>query len=62
MLEHSRFFFRIPTAEGSFQLSKAYERCPAKKAASLIEIETFGARSGNRPLLGFAFRNNTGKM
>jgi hypothetical protein len=22
----------------------------------------FGARFGNRPLLGFAFRNNTGKM
>ena len=34
----------------------------AKKTASLIEKETFGARFRNRPLLGFAFRNNTGKM
>ena len=33
-----------------------------KKTASLIKIETFGARFGNRPLLGFAFRNNTDKM
>jgi len=40
MLEHPRFFFRIPTAEGFFRLSKAYERRPAKKVASLIEKET----------------------
>jgi hypothetical protein len=33
-----------------------------QKKASLIEIETFGARFRNRPLLGFAFRNTTGKM
>ena len=54
-----------------------YRRCPffiigirdqlsaqplAKKTARLIEIETFGARFRNRPLLGFAFRNNTGKL
>jgi len=35
---------------------------PAKKTACQIEIETFGPRFRNRPLLGFAFRNNTGKM
>jgi hypothetical protein len=34
----------------------------AKKTASLIEIESFGDRFRNRPLLGFTFRNNTGKM
>jgi hypothetical protein len=34
----------------------------AKKTASLIKKETFEARFENRPLLGFAFRNNTGKM
>ena len=34
----------------------------AKKTVSLIKKETFRARFGNRPLLGFAFRNNTGKM
>jgi hypothetical protein len=33
-----------------------------RRAASLIKKETFGARFRNRPLLGFAFRNNTGKM
>jgi hypothetical protein len=33
-----------------------------KKTASLIEIKTFGARSRNRLLLGFAFRKNTGNM
>jgi hypothetical protein len=34
----------------------------ARKEASFIEKETFGARLRNRPLLGSAFRNNTGKM
>jgi hypothetical protein len=34
----------------------------AGEAASLIEKETFGARFRNRPLLGFAIRDNTGKM
>jgi len=34
----------------------------AKKTARLIEIETFGARFRNRPLLGFAIHNNSGKM
>ena len=34
----------------------------AKQTASLIEIETFEARFPILPLLGFAFRNNTGKM
>jgi hypothetical protein len=34
----------------------------AKKTASLIKKETFGTRFGNRPLLGFAFRYNNGKM
>ena len=33
----------------------------ARKASSLIGIETFGTRFRNRPLLGFEFRNNTGK-
>jgi len=33
-----------------------------RRAASLIEKETFGARFRNWPLLGFAIRNNTGKM
>ena len=33
-----------------------------KKSASLIEIETFGSRFRNWPLLGFAFRNNSGKV
>jgi hypothetical protein len=33
-----------------------------KKTASLIKKETFGVRFRNRPLLGFAIRNNTGKM
>ena len=28
----------------------------------VLEKETFGTRFRNRPLLGFAFRNNTGKM
>ena len=28
----------------------------------VLEKETFGARFLNRLLLGFAFRNNTGKM
>jgi hypothetical protein len=35
---------------------------PAKKTAGLIENETFLARFQNLPLLGFAFRDNTGKM
>ena len=34
----------------------------AKKTARLIEIETFGARFRILLLLGFAIRNNTGKM
>ncbi|MBW2406983.1 MAG: hypothetical protein JRF17_06410 [Deltaproteobacteria bacterium] len=34
----------------------------AKKTASLIEIETFGAQFRNRSLLGFAIGNNIGKM
>jgi len=34
---------------------------PAKKTARLIEIETFGARFRNRPLLGFVIPNNTYK-
>jgi hypothetical protein len=33
-----------------------------KKTARVIEIETFGARFRNWPLLGFTFRNNIGKM
>jgi hypothetical protein len=33
-----------------------------RRAASLIEKETFEARFRNRPLLGFAIRNNSGKM
>jgi len=37
-------------------------RPPAKETANLIKKETFGARFGNRLLLGFAFRNNNGKM
>jgi hypothetical protein len=35
---------------------------PGKKTPDLIEKETFGARFRNQPLLGFAIRNNTGKM
>jgi hypothetical protein len=35
---------------------------PAKKTAGQIEIETFGARFQNLPLLGFALRIRTGKM
>jgi hypothetical protein len=34
----------------------------AAKAASLIKLENFGTRFRNRPLLGFAIRNSTGKM
>jgi hypothetical protein len=33
-----------------------------KNTAGMIEIETFEARFQYRPLLGFAIRNNTGKM
>jgi hypothetical protein len=44
----------------SFEVS--HERCRWPRAASLIEKETFGARFRNWPLLGFAIRNNTGKM
>jgi hypothetical protein len=40
----------------------SYERRLWPRASSLIGKETLGARFGNRPLLGFAFRNNTGKM
>jgi hypothetical protein len=45
-------------------LIRSFTRAPllAKKTASLIKKETFGAWFGNRPMLGFAFRNNTGKM
>ncbi|MGD1975652.1 MAG: hypothetical protein PVH37_19340 [Desulfobacterales bacterium] len=34
----------------------------AKKTASLIEKETFWARFRNWPLLGFATRDNIGRM
>jgi hypothetical protein len=33
-----------------------------QKTANLIKKETFEVRFGNRPLLGFAFRYNTGNM
>jgi len=46
------------TLEMKFHTSAA----AGQKTASLIEIETFSARFRNRPLLGFAFRNYTGKM
>jgi hypothetical protein len=39
-----------------------YERRLWPRASSLIKKETFGTRFGNRPLLGFAFRYNNGKM
>jgi len=35
---------------------------PALKTAGQIEIETFGARFQNLPLLGFALQIRTGKM
>jgi hypothetical protein len=46
-------------SEHRFQVSA---QPPVKKTAGLIEKETFGTRFGNRPLLGFAFRYNNGKM
>jgi hypothetical protein len=50
--------------QSSIVIQWSFTRAPplAKKAASLIEKETFGTRFGNRPLLVFAFRYNNGKM
>jgi hypothetical protein len=40
----------------------SHERRLWPRASSPIKKETFGTRFGNRPLLGFAFRYNNGKM
>jgi hypothetical protein len=45
---------------GFHEVSYKHRRWP--QASSLIKIETFVARFRIRSLLGFVFRNNTGKM